>query len=74
LARCVKLTQSIVPDSTPRIVPGDPDDDHFLAAAVAAKADLLVSGDNYLSSMGNYGEIRIVTPAEALRILATSLA
>ena len=40
------------------------------AAAVSASADLIVSGDNHLSVLGSHGVIRIVTPADAIAVLA----
>jgi putative PIN family toxin of toxin-antitoxin system len=39
----------------------DPSDDHVLAAALAASADRIVTGDADLLSLGSYGEIRIVS-------------
>ncbi|MSO99540.1 MAG: putative toxin-antitoxin system toxin component, PIN family [Acetobacteraceae bacterium] len=65
------LTISVSPTSTPRVVPRDADDDHVVAAAVAGGADLIVSGDRDLLTMGAYGAIRIVTPTEALQLIAT---
>lgn len=53
----------------PQIAPvvfADPDDDHVLACAIAAKADLVVSGDSDLLKLGQYQGIPIVSPAEAL--------
>jgi predicted nucleic acid-binding protein len=48
----------------------DADDDEVLACAVAASADLIVSGDKHLLSLGGqYKGIRIITPAEAVRIV-----
>ena len=44
----------------------DRDDDAILATAVAARADLLVTGDKDLLVLGSYNEIPIVTPAECL--------
>ena len=41
----------------------------MIAAAVAAGADLLVSGDRHLLALGSHRNIRIVTPAVAVRLL-----
>lgn len=42
------------------------------AAAVAARAELVVSGDRDLLSIGSHQDIAIVSPAEALRRIATN--
>jgi predicted nucleic acid-binding protein len=60
----------VTPLATVPIIPADPDDDHVVAAALGAKADLLVSGDRHLLTLGIYEGIRIVTPVEALGIVA----
>lgn len=47
----------------------DPDDDHVLACALAAQANLIVSGDHHLLDLKTYQGIRIVTASEALQLL-----
>jgi putative PIN family toxin of toxin-antitoxin system len=51
----------------PPTITADPDDDAVLACAVAAKAELIVSGDRHLLELGEYRDIPIVTAAEALK-------
>lgn len=63
------LMRLVSPTDTPRIVPADVDDDHVVAAALAANADLIVTGDGHLLGLGDYSGIAIVTPAEALRMV-----
>jgi uncharacterized protein len=49
------------------IVDEDPDDDKFIACAVALKAEFLVTGDKALLRIGSYGNVRILSPADFLR-------
>jgi putative PIN family toxin of toxin-antitoxin system len=44
----------------------DPKDDFILECAVLGKADLIVTGDNDLLSLGSYGDIDILTPRQYL--------
>ena len=53
-----------------RTVCRDPDDDKFLEAAVAAKADYVVSGDADLLSLRNHQGIQIIRPAQILKLLS----
>jgi len=48
----------------------DPDDDKFIATALQAHADWLVSGDNDLLHAPTSAGLRIVTPAQAWDSLA----
>lgn len=70
LAQYEALVSLVSPTHTPRVVADDADDDQVLACAIAAGADLIVSGDKHLHGLGGqYNGIRIVTPAEAVRII-----
>lgn len=64
----------VEPAAVPRVVPTDPDDDQVIAAAVAvaAQAELSVSGDRDLLALGGYEEIVICPPAEALARITTA--
>jgi uncharacterized protein len=61
------ITTLVEPTSVPRIIAHDPADDHVIAAAVAAQADLIVSGDKrHLQSLGSHNGIAIISPRAAL--------
>jgi predicted nucleic acid-binding protein len=57
----------IAPASIQPAITQDPDDDQVLACALAARADLIVSGDHTLLNLKNYHHIDIVAAFEALR-------
>jgi len=46
----------------------DPKDDMFLECAVPANAEVLVTGDKDLLSLGSYGGTRIMTPLEYVEL------
>lgn len=69
LADYLEALEFVVPDDVPRVVPGDPDDDHVIAAAVSADASVIVSGDVDLLALGRHRDIEIVSPAAAIRLL-----
>jgi putative PIN family toxin of toxin-antitoxin system len=56
----------IVADIAPA-VSADPDDDVLLATALAADAEIIVSGDAHLLNLKHYQGAPIVTAAECLR-------
>jgi len=66
LTRYLNVAIVVEPDTVPQIV-HDPDDDHVLAAALTARADLIVTGDQDLLVLGSYHDVPIVTAAEAMR-------
>lgn len=63
VACCVSTT------TVPRVVPTDPDDDHVIACAMAAHADLIVSGDSDLLDLKQHYDIRIVTAKQAVDLI-----
>ncbi len=67
------VVQVIEPAPLAQPVCRDPDDDEVLALAVAAQADLIVSGDRDLLVLGQFEGIAIVTARDALgRLGATA--
>jgi predicted nucleic acid-binding protein len=69
VVRYAELASLVPPASIGGVIQADPDDDHVLACALAAKADLIVSGDSHLLNLKRYQSIPIVSPAEALKRL-----
>jgi predicted nucleic acid-binding protein len=57
-----------LPESIPSIC-RDPDDDVFIACAVAGDADVIVSGDHDLLDLEQVGDIPILTAAAFLDLL-----
>jgi putative PIN family toxin of toxin-antitoxin system len=63
-----RLAHMATPQGVPRVIDQDPDDDEVLACAVAGRADLIISGDRDLHSLGgHYAGIPILTPTQAVR-------
>ncbi len=67
VAELRRLAHMAEPREVPRVIEHDADDDHVLACAVAGRADLIVSGDKHLHSLGGqYRNIPIVTATQAV--------
>lgn len=66
------LAEVMEPPPLAQPVCRDPDDDAVLALARAALADLIVSGDDDLLTLGSFEGIPIVSPAQALERLQAS--
>jgi uncharacterized protein len=65
-----QLTVLVSPLSTPRVVLNDSDDDHVIAAAVAANANLIVSGDaKHLLPLKVHNGIQIVNVRTLMAII-----
>jgi putative PIN family toxin of toxin-antitoxin system len=66
------LVEVVKVESIAPAVLADPADDQVLACAIAAQANLIVSGDSDLQRLGSYQGIAIVSAAECLRRLESS--
>ena len=66
LAEVRQLAEVIDPPPLAQPVSRDPDDDAVLALAIAARADMVISGDADLLSLLSFENIPILTPAQGL--------
>lgn len=66
--RYAALAALVRPTPTPRIAP-DPDDDVVIGTALAAKADLIVTGDRPLLSVAEHQGVRMVSVSQAAQII-----
>ena len=69
-AQYTALITLVTPASIPATVMHDPDDDAVLACALAAQADLIVSGDAHLLNLKQFQRMPIVTAAQVLGNIA----
>lgn len=65
----VTTSEICLPSPLPQPVCRDASDDKFIACALSAKADYIVSGDKDLVTIGDYGGIRVVKPKEFLNLM-----
>lgn len=63
------LAMTLTPPVIARTVPRDADDDAVIACAIAAQADMIVTGDRHLLEIHPFRDIAILTPADALQRL-----
>lgn len=56
-----KQEQKIQNPPAVQVIDDDPDDDKFLACAIAADADAIVSNDEHLLDIGQYEGIKILS-------------
>ena len=69
--RYAVLAALVRPIAIERTAP-DPDDDVVIGTALAAKADLIVTGDKLLLSLAQHHEVRIVSVVDALELIGSA--
>ena len=65
------LCTIVTPTRRVHAVEADPDDNAILECAMAADAELVVSGDSHLLDLGQWKHIRILSPSIAVKTLAS---
>jgi predicted nucleic acid-binding protein len=65
-----RLAEIVEPQPLPVPICRDPDDDHVLACALAAQAEIIVSRDNDLLILHPFQDIPILAAADALQRVA----
>jgi putative PIN family toxin of toxin-antitoxin system len=60
------ITSIVAPSETVAVIQADPTDDRILECAIAADAEVIVSGDRHLLALGNFRGIGIQRPADFL--------
>ena len=61
--------QLVAPDRLPAPVCRDPDDDMVIATAIAARADVILTGGNDLLVLRRHGRIRILSPRQFVELM-----
>ena len=59
----------VEPEFTINLIPQDSSDNRVLECAVAADCEFIISGDKHLLEIKNFGDIRILSPDEFLKLL-----
>jgi len=69
--KLAKLTNRVMPVETVSVIREDPDDNRILECADAARSDFIVSEDKDLLRLGLFGNARIVSIREFVRLALT---
>ena len=67
--KIVSISKIVEPTEKLKIVKDDPDDNKFLECAKSGKVDFVISSDNHLLKLKEFGSIKIVTPKEFIKTI-----
>ena len=67
--KIVSISKIVEPAEKLKIVKDDPDDNKFLECAKSGKVDFVISSDNHLLKLKEFGSIKIVTPKEFIKTI-----
>ena len=71
VSKILSISRVVEPQTEIEYIEDDPDDDKILEAAVAGEADFIVSGDSHLLDIGEYNDIRILSPDQFLEKMSS---
>lgn len=63
------ISETVIPAERFDIIQEDPSDNIYLECAVSGQADFIISGDHHLTDLKAFQKIRILNPADFLRII-----
>lgn len=64
----IEAAEIVEPEITINLISQDPDDNRVLECAVTADCEFIISGDKHLLDLKEFGDIRILSPDEFLRL------
>jgi len=71
IKRFKMFAEIVEPESSFSVVEKDPDDNHVLECAIAAKASFIITGDQHLLDFEEFQDIEIVSPSVFVTWLST---
>lgn len=63
------IAETVIPSETVNALTDDPDDNAIIECALAAEANVIVSGDRHLLRLGQFGGIQIMKVADFLEAM-----
>jgi predicted nucleic acid-binding protein len=66
VAQVARIATVVEPTEHVHFIKADPADDRVLDAALAAGAEVVVSGDSHLLRLGVWRDVRILSPADLI--------
>jgi len=66
------ILRTIEPKTMVNIIRNDPADNRILDCAFSAKANAIITGNKHLLALGRFKNIRILTSAEFLKLIASN--
>ena len=69
IKKIISISAIIDPKIKLDVIKNDPDDNKILECAVAGNADYIVTNDKHLLKLGQFENIRILTPDDFLKLL-----